>query len=135
MTESALRAEHALVASNIAECREALEGEFTWDAARRAVIRLREELEKHFELEERGGYLDEVLARAPEHAKAVADLLGEHNRMRGELATLLACVLVARSRGDARHELDRLLDGLAVHERREHELVQLALAVDVGSGD
>lgn len=135
MTGTSLRTDHELVAAHIASCRAALSGPFGWDAARQAVTSLREELERHFEREESDGYLQEVLSRAPERAKAAAKLQGDHSRMRGELAKLLATVLVARSRDAAREELETFLAGLADHERREHELVQLALTTDVGTGD
>lgn len=129
-----LAAEHAALRPRIVELRTLLEGDFSWDEARVALVQFRSALQLHFALEESGGYLSEVLARAPEQATTLARLESEHSRMRADLTRLLAEALVAREKADLRQSVREFLTGLAEHEKCENEVSQLVLATDEPGG-
>ena len=57
--------------------------------ARRRVTDLREYLARHFAQEERGGFLEESLARMPRLSRAVRDVLAEHPALLAEIDGLL----------------------------------------------
>ena len=130
-----LAAEHAALAPRIAELRVLLEGDFSWDEARVALVQFRSSIQLHFALEESGGYLSEVVAKAPECAATVARLESEHSRMRGDLTRLLAEALVAREKADLRTSVRDFLTLLAAHEHCENEISQRALVIDPPGGD
>lgn len=131
----ALREEHALVDRRLAEAKALLGTEFSWDDARVALMALRDNIERHFGFEEHGGYLAEVVTRAPERAAAIERLGSEHTQMRGLLARMLGEALIARDRKELRTAFEAFLATLTDHERRENELVQAVYSTDVSAAD
>lgn len=133
---AAMAAEHKKLGTTIADVRKLLAEEyFSWDAVRTSLADLRASLEAHFVMEEAGGYLAEVLTRAPEKNLAVARLESDHSRMRGMLASALAEALVARSRDELRNSVEKVLVTLIDHERRENEIVQDTFSTDIPAAD
>ena len=87
------------------------------------------DLAAHFDLEEHGGFLDAVLARAPERRRQVETFADEHRDFARDLEALQA-LAGAAVEGDpgAERALSQGLRGLLArlhrHEQREHALVQ-----------
>jgi hypothetical protein len=136
-------AEHEALRAHVAELRtlittapaEAGRADFTRRLAA-ATARLRDRLRAHFALEERGGYLDAVIAVRPGVLATVdklkrqhADLLGEADRLTASLHT------PAPVPTDAAGQVAHLLDHLTTHEIEENELFQETVIDDLGAGD
>lgn len=99
---------------------------------------LERELDRHFHLEEQGGYLAEALAAVPQHARRAAVLVREHERFRKEVAVLLER---ARLAGAAPGTWQGILadfgefrDSLLEHEEAENEIIAAAWLDDRGGG-
>jgi hypothetical protein len=94
-------------------------------------------LERLMSLEEFDGYLDEVAATSPQLSRRVDALRNEHGMLR-EAARHIVHGLEQLSPTDALgfagicDELERLLDDVEAHSRREVSLVQEACARDGG---
>jgi hypothetical protein len=92
-------------------------------------------LERHFALEERGGYLREVTQRRPRFERQIHDLAAQHAVFRGQLGGLARGLSTAPDVGAAQAQLDQLLSELEAHEHAENELLQAAASVELGAGD
>ena len=110
-------------------------------AARRCTARhvlglLREHLRRHFDQEERGGFLEESIARMPRLSRAVQGVLDEHTALLAELdgllATLDGCDDTPESWRVAGLSLAAFTDHLLAHERHETAVVQDGLNEDLG---
>lgn len=97
------------------------------------------ELHRHFELEERDGYLGEAVAFAPRLSGTAERLLKQHATLAEELTALLQSL-----RGDTGSEAwwgtfvaqgEQFIRSLVDHERAENELVQDAYEEDIGVED
>lgn len=91
---------------------------------------LADELRKHFESEESGGYLGVVLEKRPGWSRRVDHLREQHReilRTLGELAQLPPAEIAAG--------LGRALDLVHEHDVEECDLVQRAVIEDIGAGD
>lgn len=108
-----------------------------------ALTRLRDfqnQLAKHFDLEEDGGFIDELLGLSPESSNWINDLREDHRRMLEDLASIIAMVKSYSLPGDLdlpqlRSRINTFLVGL-----REHESAETALLYDAhfqvnGAGD
>jgi len=84
---------------------------------------LREALRAHFEFEEEGGYLSQVLKGNPRLASQVDILKGEHPRLLAE-ADALARTLAQGPVSAMREAVQTFLRRLNGHERREASLLQ-----------
>jgi hypothetical protein len=97
---------------------------------------LHEELERHFDAEERGGYFADVRTAAPWLGARIDDLLGDHREFRTWSDELVG--LARRLRDDPEGidalevSFEELSESLRNHEREEDELVREALQVDLG---
>ncbi|NBX28896.1 hemerythrin domain-containing protein [bacterium] len=105
--------------------------------AARAVLRgLSDYLHRHFAQEERGGFLEESLARMPRLSPAVKALLAEHPVLLGELDRLIETVAAADRSPAAWHQAGRdfacFADHLTAHERNENAVVQDGYNEDMG---
>lgn len=101
---------------------------------------LAEHLERHFELEEHGGFLGD---HGPQHAgtqRVVEKLIAEHRDFESRLATLLDGVERADTSQTALSDafvesLRQFISDLFAHERQENELIQELVGRDLGAGD
>jgi hemerythrin-like domain-containing protein len=97
-------------------------------------------LRLHFELEERGGFLEQSEELNPGTQRLIRDLIEQHHDLERQLAALLESVERA-SEGSASlpdgfvQGLNGFLDDLLMHESTENSLVQELVAYDVGGGD
>jgi hypothetical protein len=100
---------------------------------------LRQHLVRHFEQEERGGYMEESLCRMPRLAEAARGVLAEHPGLLADLDGLLDR-LAARDSGEeawrqAGHAFEAFASRLLAHERNENAVVQEGYNEDLGYGD
>ncbi|QDT00232.1 hemerythrin domain-containing protein [Adhaeretor mobilis] len=103
------------------------------------LSKLRDLLELHFEIEERGSYLAELVGSEPRYESQVEVLLAEHRALLEELEKLRLLVrsgvestaLSIRSEDDFHKFVSRLLN----HEHVERQLLQRAFSDDIGTGD
>ena len=92
---------------------------------------------KHFDLEEEGGFMTEVVTAAPHTERKVRDLKNEHARIILNLDNILACLKGLRhtevERLDAiRESIRDLMSTLREHEEEEHILMQKAYNREYG---
>ncbi|RMH42126.1 MAG: hemerythrin domain-containing protein [Deltaproteobacteria bacterium] len=96
---------------------------------------LRSALARHFRHEEHGEYLKPVRHRRPTLAPKLADLQAQHAVFRSTVDELIAANAAGTPRAELRPRIEALLARLSAHEAAETELLQEALAVDLGGGD
>jgi hypothetical protein len=97
---------------------------------------LRAHLDEHFRLEEQNGYMDAVLARAPQLARAVEALRAEHAELRQSLAALSGEARPgAAVDGALRQKVRQWVGRVREHEQRENLLVEDAFNRDLGLED
>ncbi len=139
--------DHAGIRQHIGELREVLMREvrpekfsdwrleFMWQ-----LRDFKNRLLKHFDLEEEGGFMREVLEAAPHTSREVQELKDEHQSLIRRLDEFLA-VLKAMEHKDPeklqtlRIELDDMVSQLRRHENREHILMQKAYYREYGGDD
>jgi hypothetical protein len=93
-------------------------------------------LEAHFRFEEHNGYMDAVLARAPQLARQVEGLRAEHVAMRQSLAALAGESRTAPAVNDAlRQKVREWVGRVRDHETRENLLVEDAFNQDMAAED
>jgi hypothetical protein len=96
-----------------------------------ALEQLHEALARHFQLEENpGGLYDALGVCVPEFRASLGRLVDDHYRLSAQVRDLRdkARALVPRTHDELRRDSLRLADLLADHERREHEMVDQAIA-------
>ena len=108
-------------------------------ALREPLQALRDYLCCHFQQEERGGFLEESLARMPRLASAAKAVLADHPRLLEELDRLIESLPMADISGLQRADLeagfDRFCQHLLTHERNENAVVQEGYNEDLGLVD
>ena len=137
-----LLAQHRELHDLLVEARGAFEqpaGELALATAAGRLGSLRQHLARHFQLEERGGFMEESLARIPRLSRAVRDVLGEHPTLLADLDGLLER-LAARDSGEevwrqAGHDFEAFASRLLAHERNENAVVQEGYNEDLGLAD
>ncbi|MCS6817236.1 MAG: hemerythrin domain-containing protein [Blastocatellia bacterium] len=110
----------------------------SWASLREGLRAFKDHLRRHFELEEEGGFMEEVLRRWPHATPQVEALRAEHERLLQETEALLQV-----SRHVAEDQpidawaaaCGRLLSAIQEHEWRENRLIQEVFCLDVGGGD
>ena len=119
----------------IARCAATPSGEASATALQR-VTELEVQLPAHFAFEEAGGYLADALAAAPRLSRKAAHLMGDHDRLRDQLAEFAARAHRAKPGGwsSVSHRLHELSDALRHHELEENRLLRDALLDDLGGG-
>ncbi len=100
---------------------------------------LRQHLARHFEQEERGGFMEESLSRMPRLARAAREVLAEHPALLADLDRLLKR-LAARDSGEeawrqAGRDFEAFASRLLAHERNENAVVQDGYNEDLGLVD
>ena len=137
-------AQHSELHCQIVAARNALSPEAAPDAAgiaaaREALAVLRGHLADHFSQEERGGFLEESIARMPRLSRAVQAVIDEHPRLLAaldRLCDLLAGPVVAAADWRrAGQEFDAFAALLLAHERHENAVVQEGYNEDLGLVD
>lgn len=100
---------------------------------------LGQHIERHFVDEESGGFFEQVVEQAPRFSERADALRREHERLRAQMAELIAAGRAGgasdawwQQLNDTFHEFSR---SLMQHENRENELLQEAYGEDVGSKD
>ena len=137
-----LLAQHRELHDLIVEARGALEQPAGIVASATAAGRLgtlRQYLARHFELEERGGFMEESLTRMPRLSRAVREVVAEHPALLAELDGLLQR-LAARDSGaeswqQAGYDFEAFASRLLAHERNENAVVQEGYNEDLGLVD
>jgi hypothetical protein len=103
------------------------------------VRMLRRRLTKHFAIEERGGYLAEALAAAPQFEREAAALRRQHRDMLDGLDQLADGLAAAeppfQGWQDACRHLEEMLGRLRDHEAAENRIIQAAVEDDLGEGE
>ena len=142
-----IRAEHERVTKVAQEIR-AIIGAATpdertpqWRLALLQLLRdLANELVEHFQLEEEGGFMSEVLSRLPQKARIVQGLEREHAEITRRLDKVVIDVEAARQGNDSdvldiRRQTTAVLSLLDDHEAAESALIQEAYLQDEGGSD
>jgi hypothetical protein len=91
---------------------------------------LEQELRRHFEAEESGGYLNVVLEKRPGWSRRVDGLREQHREILLSLADL-----ARRPPAEIAEQLGAALDRVQEHDSEECDLVQRAVIEDIGGGD
>lgn len=100
---------------------------------------LRDDLREHFALEEMGGYLSEIVSKAPRLTRRTQQLEKQHSVLAHCTEELVACAAHGVSAPEAWLEVERRFDALRAelmaHEAAENDLIREALMGDIGRGD
>lgn len=96
---------------------------------------LEETLQRHFALEEDGGFLDEAVCSAPHHAAETTRLMHEHTEILARLREMISLatdkLVSAPSQSFSfAKSLQAVLRQLLMHETREHDLLKKAFNLD-----
>ena len=96
-------------------------------------------LDKHFRLEEEGGFMAQLVEISPRTAAAAERLPHEHDEIRNLLSAILEILdSVAVDSMDLKSVLDQiqqLIHTLEHHEKTENALIQEVYNQDIGVGD
>jgi len=79
---------------------------------------------KHFQFEERNGYMDEIRKHEPRLERTIQQLEDEHGQLATSLSEIIGDVTKSAEVGDAlRAKVKRWIGNLRGHESRENQLV------------
>ncbi len=97
-------------------------------------------LHKHFDLEEEGGFMSDVLEVAPHRVPAIEQLQKEHDILNQNLLDIIKCLKECQEKEDAlladvKKRILQLLDLLEEHEVSEGELLASTYLQDEGFSD
>ncbi len=110
-----------------------------FEAAKGALVAklraLREMVQAHFAFEEEGGYMSEVLRKAPRFLPEVERLEAQHTEILRSLDGLTRTNLDETDAETFLAEVHDLIDRLVRHEREETDVVQRSVIEETGSGD
>jgi len=142
--------EHRELREKVAELQEFLKrprpepgesGAHTWAAAlSRRLVKLHDELVRHFRFEDEGGMAEDIARRHPRAANAIDEIVGEHPALLRRVRRLMN-VTLTYSEGrrpedpSLRRRVAELLDRLERHERAETEMIHRLACDDIGIGD
>ena len=106
--------------------------EFTW-----RLRDFRAHLQRHFELEEEGGFMSEIIRETPEAINKVKELEAEHRQFEKDLDGIIALLkemqLMDHTRiQELKSKIRRLCVVLRRHEAAENELMQACFWMDIG---
>lgn len=101
-----------------------------------SLHQLRQHLADHFAQEERGGFLEESVARVPRLSAAVRSILGQHPALLAELDRVIddleAVPAVPEAWARADRDFEVFSAHMAAHERSENAVVQEGYNEDLG---
>jgi hypothetical protein len=133
--------EHASLLHQLRRLEEGPEPQTT-DSTGLLAGRLREvqaSLRRHYQFEEQGGYMSQVLADAPHLYHAAQQLLAEHGRMSDSLDSLIATAAALPPETPVPPSLQEQVRQWVLlvygHEARENQLVHQACNQDIGADD
>ncbi len=94
-------------------------------------------LSKHFDLEEEGGFMKEILTEKPEAMSKVKKLEAEHNQILSDLDGILKDLKMMDVRDfskieDIRNRVTQLVSTIHAHESAEQELMQAVYCQEYG---
>ena len=97
------------------------------------------DLQKHFDLEEEGGFLSNVLEIAPQHQQAVKILAAEHGIVSTRLNEAISAIKTlsladSQNLQPIREEIESIFRLLREHEAVEGELLLTVYSQDEGAG-
>ncbi len=96
----------------------------------------RDHLQRHFDLEEQGGFLDDIVVRLPTAARKIELLRREHETILASVDELLDfCTVEMTQLNNLCMRVHEMISNLKRHENVEHELIQAAYCLDIGTGD
>lgn len=108
-------------------------------ALQACLASLRDYLQEHFTLEERGGFLEESVARMPRLGPAVAALVAQHPTLLAELDKIIASLPSSIESAAVWCQTGQAFAGFAAHmmahERSENAVVQEGYNEDLGLVD
>ena len=98
------------------------------------------DLQKHFDLEEEGGFMNEIITFAPRHVNAIERLEAEHLIITGKLNGIIGSLkkmdtLKQDQMAAVCGHVEELLTLLAEHEAAESDIIETAYLQDLGGGD
>ena len=98
------------------------------------------ELVKHFDLEEDGGFMDDVIRRAPQESKKAEVLEMEHRDFLDELDAITDILkkMSKENQSDlpkVRERVHAVIEKLHEHEASERDLIYRVYFQDIGVGD
>jgi hypothetical protein len=137
-------AEHQDLFNRLTAARRAFAGETPPPADQFAGLRgcllsLREYLGAHFAQEERGGFLEEAVARMPRLGSAVSGLVAQHPVLLSELDGIIASLPASLGSAAAWQDVGKAYADfaarIAAHERQENAVVQEGYNEDLGLVD
>jgi len=118
-----------------------VKGAHTWSSElSQRLVKLHDELFRHFRFEEEGGMVEELTVAHPRFADRVDEIVAEHPQMLKAVRTIMTDAL-SYSEGEKpedpqlRRRVLAVLDQLAEHECKETDLIQRAEYRDTGAGD
>ena len=128
-----------LTAARKAFATEAPPGREQFAGLQQGLSALRDHLHEHFTQEERGGFLEEAVARMPRLGSAMATLVAEHPALLAELDKIIASLpssgQSAAAWAQARETFAGFADHMLAHERSENAVVQEGYNEDLGLVD
>lgn len=92
---------------------------------------------KHFDLEESGGFITEIVKQAPEKAANAKQLNAEHGKIIRNLDQIISHIKFVENYDEValkliREEVEKFVESLRNHETKENELVQKAFYQEYG---
>lgn len=101
------------------------------------IQKLQHKLIEHFEMEEEGGFMADILSIAPQKRHAISQLKSEHEMMLKDVKLILRCVSEAHTIEETKminltHRIRELLDLLTTHEAAENILLEDTYLRDEG---
>lgn len=135
-TAGEMHREHEALSQKIGLAKESLEKVHSPADSYQRLRKLRDELQRHFALEEQGGYMREVRERRPNWSDRIDELRRQHAQMLVDVGALVdeADELVQRTE-EWQGKFEQLLAALSQHEQAENEIVQKAYQQDIGDKD
>lgn len=133
-------AEHLDLADTFASLHSAIDrDDRTKNGMEDLVTQLSDQVDLHFEIEERDGYLREALEQSPRHTTQAELLLKQHDDLREEIEKLRILIHSGvessawwtQVKADIRDFSTKFFD----HEHAEDQLLQAAYTDDLGAGD
>lgn len=116
-------------------------GAHTWSSElSQRLVKLHDELFRHFRFEEEGGMVEELSVAHPRFADRLDEIVSEHKQMLSAIRAIMADAL-AYSQEDPpddprlRRRIFAVLDEHDQHERKETDLIQRAEYRDTGAAD
>lgn len=113
----------------------------TWKTAFVHSLRdFQSQLLRRFDLEEDGGFIEEMKRLAPQWMQRIEGVEKDHDSIRERLRGIIADLKRCRSRSEyeqaeCRGRILELIDHLHEHEREENDMIQMAHNQVYGAGD